>query len=202
MSAASSALLDEKARGLQRELASVADEGVFETLVADAAEVRRQLDELDGSSATLAEERATVERAEYDLAAAHRAFAESRDAGRATPTTCAWLAAISRRRREALARIDAELDRAAGRLEQGEHAPRRARRRARRARRATHERIGAGVAASARRDRRRRREAVVRAATAARDAEATRCARAEADAARWQARAETLAAALDAGAQP
>src|SRR5881397_794359 len=41
------ALLDEKTRGLGRELASVADEGVFETLVADAADVRRQLDELD-----------------------------------------------------------------------------------------------------------------------------------------------------------
>ena len=71
------ALLDEKTRGLQRELATVADEGVFETLVADAAEVRRQLDEMEATSATLAEERAGVERAEYDLAAAQRAFAES-----------------------------------------------------------------------------------------------------------------------------
>src|SRR5207237_517302 len=73
----SAALLDEKSRGLRRELASVADEGVFETLVADAAEVRRQLDETGAVSAAFAEERAAVERAEYDLAAAQRAFAES-----------------------------------------------------------------------------------------------------------------------------
>ena len=187
------ALLDEKARGLQRELASVADEGVFETLVADAAEVRRQLDEMDAASATLAEERATVERAEYDLAAAHRAFAES-----PSPDANADDLRMARRdletRREALARIDAELDRVAGRLEQAstrldaltaEHHELGA----------THERIGAGLPA-------RRaatvaaREAVVRATTARADAEAAVRA-AEADAARWQARAEALAAALD-----
>ena len=72
------ALLGEKTRGLQRELASVADEGVFETLVADAAEVRRQLDELDGARHRARTRSAPpVERAEYDLAAAQRAFAES-----------------------------------------------------------------------------------------------------------------------------
>ena len=99
----------------------MADEGVFETLVADAAEVRRQLDEMEAASATLAEERATVERAEYDLAAAHRAFAES-----PTPDANADDLRMARRdletRREALARIDAELDRVAGRLDQREHA--------------------------------------------------------------------------------
>ena len=97
-------------------------------------------------------------------------------------------------RREALARIDAELDRVAGRLEQAstrldaltaEHHELGA----------THERIGAGLPA-------RRaatvaaREAVVRATTARADAEAAGRT-AEADAARWQARAEALAAALD-----
>ena len=97
-------------------------------------------------------------------------------------------------RREALARIDAELDRVAGRLEQAstrldaltaEHHELGA----------THERIGAGLPA-------RRaatvaaREAVVRATTARADAEAA-VRTAEADAARWQARAEALAAALD-----
>ena len=145
------ALLDEKTRGLQRELASVADEGVFETLVADAAEVRRQLDEMEAVSATLAEQRATVERAEYDLAAAHRAFVES-----PAPDANADDLRMARRdletRREALARIDAELDRVAGRLEQAN-----TRLDALTAEQqelgAAHERIGAGVADAARRDR-------------------------------------------------
>ncbi len=112
-----SALLDEKTRGLQRELAAVADEGVFETLVADAAEVRRQLEDMAAITSTLAEERAAVERAEYDLAAAQRAFAEA-----AVPDASDDDVRMVRReldaRREALARIDAELTRVATRLEQ------------------------------------------------------------------------------------
>ncbi len=128
------ALLGEKTRGLQRELASVADEGVFETLVADAAEVRRQLDELGALGSGLQEERAAIERAEYDLAAAQRAFAES-----AQPERNADDLRMARRdletRREALARIDAELTRAAARLEQSGHARRCAGGRARRAHR-------------------------------------------------------------------
>ncbi len=187
------ALLDEKTRGLQRELASVADEGVFETLVADAAEVRRQLDEMEAVSATLAEQRATVERAEYDLAAAHRAYVES-----PAPDANADDLRMARRdletRREALARIDAELDRVAGRLEQAN-----TRLDALTAEQqdlgAARERIGAGLptrrAATV-----AAREAVVRATTARADAEAA-VRTAEADAARWQARAEALAAALD-----
>jgi chromosome segregation protein len=187
------ALLDEKARGLQRELASVADEGVFETLVADAAELRRQLDEMEGMNATLAEERATVERAEYDLAAAQRAFAET-----PTPDANADDLRMARRdletRREALARIDAELDRVAGRLEQAN-----TRLDALTAEQqqlgAAHARIVTGLpprrAATA-----AARDAVARATTARADGEAAVRA-AEADAARWQARAEALAAALD-----
>ncbi len=188
------ALLGEKARGLQRELASVADEGVFETLVADAAEVRRQLEDLDALGTGLREERAAIERAEYDLAAAQRAFGES-----AQPERNADDLRMARRdletRREALARIDAELTRAAARLEQ------------------VGARIGAlasehdelGVAHA------RLTESVpaLRAVTlAARDAvaraDATRRAAddalrgADADATRWQARADTLEAALDA----
>ncbi len=115
------ALLGEKTRGLQRELLSVADEGVFETLVADAAELRRQLDELGALRSGLQEERAAIERGEYDLAAAQRAFAES-----AVPERNADDLRMARRdletRREALARIDAELTRAAARLEQSKHA--------------------------------------------------------------------------------
>src|SRR3954468_454300 len=112
------ALLGEKMRGLRRELASVADEGVFETLVADAAELRRQLGELAALGSALQEERAVHERAEYDLAAAQRAFAES-----AQPERNADDLRMARRdletRREALARIDAELTRTQSRLQKG-----------------------------------------------------------------------------------
>src|SRR4051794_2125590 len=188
------ALLSEKSRGLQRELASVADEGVFETLVADAAELRRQLDELGALGSGLQEERAAIERAEYDLAAAQRAFAES-----ALPERNADDLRMARRdletRREALARIDAELTRAAARLEQGgarvgalstEHDELTA----------THARITASLPAL-RAATEAARDAVARATDARRAADdALRAA--DADTARWQARAETLAAALDA----
>jgi chromosome segregation protein len=188
------ALLGEKARGLQRELASVADEGVFETLVADAAEVRRQLEELDVLGTGLAEERGAIERAEYDLAAAQRAFAESE-----RPAASADDLRLAKRdletRRDALARIDAELTRAAARLEQGT------------ARVATltaehdelttvHDRITASLPAlRAASD--AARDAVARATDSHRTADDA-CRGADADLARWQARAETLAAALDA----
>ncbi len=115
------ALLGEKTRGLQRELLSVADEGVFETLVADAAELRRQLDELGALGSGLQEERAALERGEYDLAAAQRAFADS-----AVPERNADDLRMARRdletRREALARIDAELTRAAAPARAERHA--------------------------------------------------------------------------------
>lgn len=188
------ALLGEKTRGLQRELASVADEGVFETLVADAAEVRRQLDELGALASGLHEERAVIERAEYDLAAAQRAFAESALPERGTDDL-----RMARRdletRREALARIDAELTRVAARLEQGT---------ARIALLAsehdeladTHARIGGSLPAL-RAATEAARAAVARAAES-RGAADDALRAADSDAARWQARAETLAAALDA----
>jgi chromosome segregation protein len=188
------ALLGEKTRGLQRELASVADEGVFETLVADAAEVRRQLDELGALGAGLQEERTTIERAEYDLAAAQRAFAESEQ-----PDRNADDLRVARRdldsRRDALARIDAELTRTAARLEQGgarvaalttEHEELDA----------SHARVSASLPAR-RAATEAARDAVARATEAHRAADDTLRA-ADADVARWQARAETLAAALDA----
>jgi chromosome segregation protein len=188
------ALLGEKSRGLQRELATVADEGVFETLVADAAEVRRQLEELGALASGLQEERAAIERAEYDLAAAQRAFAES-----AVPERNADDLRMARRdletRREALARIDAELTRTASRLEQGtarvaalasEHDDLST----------THARITASLP-TLRAATEAAREAVAR-ATDARRAADDALRNADADAARWHARAETLAAALDA----
>ncbi len=188
------ALVDEKQRGLLRELASVADEGVFETLVADAAELRRQLDELGALGAGLGEERAAIERAEYDLSAAQRAFADTPQ----PETNADDLRTVQRdleTRRQALARIDAELTRAAARLDSGTA------------------RLGA---LNAEHDELSAIEEQVReslpalraAAAAARDAVArTTEARgiaddalraADADVARWHARAETLATALDA----
>ncbi len=188
------ALLDEKARGLQRELASVADEGVFETLVADAADVRRQLDELSALGATLTEERAAVERAEYDVAAAQRAFAES-----AAPDADADDLRMARReletRHEALARIDAELTRVAARLE---HAAARVEALAveHDELESAHAQLTASLPAL-RSATITARESVARAVDAHRTADADARV-ADADVARWQARAEALATALDA----
>ena len=180
----------------ERELAAVADEGVFETLVADAAEVRRQLDELEAASATLAEERAAVERAEYDLAAAHRAFAESRDARTPTPMTCAWLAASSRPDARRWPASTPSSTRVAG-------APRAARARALDALAAehhelerdarAHRRRAAGSRAGDRGGPRGRRPRDDRRAPTPRPP----CAPPRPTPARWQARAEALAAALD-----
>ena len=61
------ALLAEKMRGLERELAAAADEGVIETLVADADALRRELGDVDREVSTLEPQLAEVERAEQDL---------------------------------------------------------------------------------------------------------------------------------------
>jgi chromosome segregation protein len=58
------ALVAERRRGLARELLAVADEGVVETLVAEAEHVRRELEEVDGDFASLAPSRHEVEEAE------------------------------------------------------------------------------------------------------------------------------------------
>ncbi|MDQ1431166.1 MAG: chromosome segregation protein, partial [Actinomycetota bacterium] len=189
-----SALLDEKTRGLQRELAAVADEGVFETLVADAAEVRRQLEDMTAITSTLAEERAAVERAEYDLAAALRAFDDA-PLPEAGDDDVRMVRRELESRREALARIDAELTRVAARLEQAsaraealgrEHVELEA---AQAAAAATMPGVRAMSGAA--------REASGRAARTHADA-VERARTADADATRWQARADALAMALDA----
>ncbi|HKA93574.1 MAG TPA: AAA family ATPase [Acidimicrobiia bacterium] len=63
------ALLAEKQRGLERELTAAADEGVIETLVADAAALRRELADVDEESSALEPKLADVEAAEEGLAA-------------------------------------------------------------------------------------------------------------------------------------
>ena len=57
-------LVAERRRGLERELAAVADEGVVETLVAEAARARVQLLAVDADSEALAPLRAEVDAAE------------------------------------------------------------------------------------------------------------------------------------------
>ena len=188
-----SALLDEKTRGLHRELASVADEGVFETLVADAAELRHQLDDMSAVSGGFAEERAAVERAEYDLAAAQRAFAAS-----AAPDANADDLRLAQRelesRRDALARIDTQLDRVAARLE-GASSRVEALTAEQEELETSHGRVTAHLPAR-RQATVAARDAVARSTDAQTAAEAA-ASDADADAARWQARAEALAAALD-----
>ncbi len=58
------ALVSERLRGIDRELEAAADEGVVETLVADAAAARQELDALARDADTLAPERLAVEAAE------------------------------------------------------------------------------------------------------------------------------------------
>jgi chromosome segregation protein len=63
------ALVSERSRGFERELAAAADEGVVETLVADAAALREELAAVDADFASLAPTRAEVEEAEARAAA-------------------------------------------------------------------------------------------------------------------------------------
>ncbi len=68
------ALVGEKLRGLDRELASVADEGVVESLVADAATLRVELAAVDAEARTLLPERVDADAAEQAAAVARRAL--------------------------------------------------------------------------------------------------------------------------------
>ena len=104
------ALVIERRRSLERELAAAADEGVVETLVADAGAVRAELEALDPQSGELAERDLEVETAERALTDARAAFAS----GEATDDPMAEAEAVRRElvaRREGLARIEAELAR-------------------------------------------------------------------------------------------
>src|SRR5262249_3397143 len=96
------ALLAEKQRGLERELTAAADEGVIETLVADAAALRRERAEGDDESSALEPKLADVEAAEQELAA-ERAELDGgeRDLADGVPAAEAHLAAADERWREA-----------------------------------------------------------------------------------------------------
>jgi chromosome segregation protein len=68
------ALVAERRRGLERELVAVADEGVVETLVADAAALRAELTAVDSDWATLAPTRDEAEASEHDASRARAAL--------------------------------------------------------------------------------------------------------------------------------
>ena len=109
------ALLHEKRRNLDREVAAVADEGVFETLVADAAHVRVQLREVQEQADAIRRNR-SESHAEEEALDRRRALLGVAE----TPDLAHDEALLVRReletRREARARIESELARAAARL--------------------------------------------------------------------------------------
>ncbi|MFN8035694.1 MAG: chromosome segregation protein SMC [Acidimicrobiia bacterium] len=104
------ALIGEKQRGVERELAAAADEGVVETLVADAAAARSELQAVDADA--LAREVAEVERVERAVEEQRARFDEQFPAGAGGGVD--ELTAVRRElaaRREALARAENELAR-------------------------------------------------------------------------------------------
>jgi chromosome segregation protein len=200
-------LVAERRRGLERELAAVADEGVVETLVAEAARTREQLFAVDTDAAALTPARAEAEAAESAAAALRaanewaftagelpavrtrrEAEAELAEAQRDVDQTDARANAITRD----LAQVRSELSQVDGELATIE--PNRAE--ADDVERAAAElraEVDAGSAISPgltdeSRALRAAEEAVQRADAEWRDATA--------DASRWRARAETLALAL------
>ncbi|MCZ7525194.1 MAG: AAA family ATPase [Acidimicrobiia bacterium] len=187
------ALVLEKQRGVQRELASVADEGVVETLVADAVALRGELGGVDAEAAGLVPLAREVEEAEARVTAMRRAR-EREDGG----AGAAEEAAVARReaaaRREAVARGGAEIARLEARLATSRE---RAVRLAREHDEAVTERAGAEAEGPALEEASvAARDAAVAAAEALRDAE-ERARRAEGEAGRWRARAEALGLALE-----
>ena len=204
-------LVAERRRGLERELAAVADEGVVETLVAEAARARVQLLAVDADSETLTPLRAEVDAAEArsaELRAANEstltqgeipaarlrraAEIEVADAQREIDQAGTSADAIARELAEVRTELT-EVDEQRAGIE-----PRRAEAdEVERAAAAMREEVDAQAAIAPEltaeaRARRAAEEAVERADAAWRDATA--------DASRWRSRAETLALALEGAA--
>jgi chromosome segregation protein len=187
------ALAAERRRGLERELAAAADTGVVETLVADAAALRAELESVERESGAVAEPTRAVEDAERDLVSQRDALAETEadDAAQRAAQVRRDLQAA----REALRRGEDEI----GRVE--------ARRRAtedRLSRLADDEREASAELERAERESTELGAALERASERRRVAEDRRheteasFRRAEGESQRWRARAEALAQALDA----
>jgi chromosome segregation protein len=188
------ALIEERRRGLERELAAAADEGVVETLVADAGAVRAELDALEPDSGALAEQGLEVEAAERALARERAEVLATTD----DSDPVAEAEAVRRElaaRRDGLLRIEEELARFDARargLEQRK------------------EQLAFDLDAAT--EKLRAAESTVPSATAAAEAAAqararaeeelagaeSRLAEVESEAGKWQGRADALAQALDA----
>jgi chromosome segregation protein len=187
-------LISERRRGLERELAAVADEGVVESLVAEAAALREQLAVVESDVAALAPTRAEVEAAEArvgELVPAsvdvEATFVEARQEVHQLDERRGTLERELADARDRLRRAVAERDALAPSIAEAEHAERAAG-----ALRAEVD-AAATVAPDMTPEARARRAAE----DDVHDADA-RFRAAESDASRWRARAETLALALDA----
>lgn len=187
-------LVVERRRGLERELAAAADEGVVETLVADAGAVRAELAALEPESGRLAEQGLEVEQQERALAEARavfRAETEGDDPVAEAEAVRRELAA----RRDGLLRIEEELARFDARakgLEQRREQLAFDLESATEKLRAAEQTVPSAqsTAATATAARERAEAELARSETQLRDAES--------DAGKWQGRADALAQALDA----
>jgi chromosome segregation protein len=188
-------LVTERTRGLERELAAVADEGVVESLVAEAAHLREQLSAVNADFDALAPTRAEVDAAEARVSALATgpsvgdAEATLQGAQRDVDELTERNATVERellQARDTLRRTDEERDALAPKTAEADLADTEA------ARVRNEIEAQAGVARDLTpegRELRAAEEGVQTADAAWRDAEA--------DASRWRARAEMLALALD-----
>jgi chromosome segregation protein len=188
-------LVSERLRGMEREFAAVADEGVVESLVAEAAQLRSQLTAVDQDFATLAPSRADVDAAEARVAALADgpslgdAEAAAQSATRDVEELRQRASIVERElddARSALARVDADraaLAPAIAETEAAESAAASAR-----------AEIDARAAVASELSEEHREVAAAEDAVQAADATWRE---AEAEASRWRARAETLALALE-----
>ena len=189
------ALVEERRRGLERELTAAADEGVVETLVADAGAIRAELDALEPDSGTLAEQGLEVEASERALV---RERAEFLGDATTDADPVAEAEAVRRElatRRDGLVRIEEELARFDARARGLEQ---------------RREQLAFDLDAAT--EKLRAAESTVPSAVAAAEAAASarahaeeeltaaeaRLAEAESEAGKWQGRADALAQALDA----
>ncbi|MDQ1382624.1 MAG: chromosome segregation protein, partial [Actinomycetota bacterium] len=187
-------LVSERGRGLDRELASVADEGVVESLVAEAAHVRGQLAAVDADFDSLAPTRLEVEGAEakveslgvVSISVAEGEFQRAAQELDQLTSRAGSVGSELERVRGELARVEAEHVALEPRIREADAA----RAQAERARLEieTHVGVSPDLTDEARELR--------GAEDALRDADAEHR-RADSDASRWRARAEMLALALD-----
>lgn len=201
------ALVAEKHRGLERDLVAIADEGVVETLVADAVALRAELSELEGPETDLEREANELDADRARLAGEEAALAAGPAAAGASGAGAAAIGAQEARRelearRRSLERSAADTERLDARLARAREALARIEvEQADRQRRAAEsaaaeERLGAALSAA--------EDALAGAVREAEQADRRRR-EADAEAHRWEARAEAMAAALraartDAGA--